>query len=59
MQPDRNNPILWFAWYPVIVGNSPWPRWLTDVWAWRSGFTGKWLYNARFPGDLGSTYQKS
>lgn len=60
MQPDRNNPILWFAWYPVVVyPHARFPfRWLVEVWAWRSCFTGKWLYDARFPGDLGSTYQR-
>lgn len=45
--PNRNNPTMWFAWYPVVVGNSYFPfRWLTRVWAWRSSFSGKWLYDA-------------
>jgi hypothetical protein len=47
MQPNRQNPTLWYAWYPVIVGNRAFPiRWLTEVWSWRSSFTGKWLYGA-------------
>lgn len=47
MHPNLENPTLWYAWYPVIVGNSVFPiRWLTEVWSWRSSVTDKWLYEA-------------
>lgn len=30
MQPNRNNPTMWFAWYPVITADGF--CWLRRVW---------------------------